>query len=151
MYLSLVQVVLVKSSKFRHIKSDATQKNKAVQVCALTGTAAVLLECSAKTVHSWGGIGLANGNQQDIVNRVAKNSSKSKVWRNIELLIIDEVSMMSASLLELLDMIAKRCRRNTLPFGGIQVIFSGDFFQLPPVCINCDDVKKSQFCFESLI
>lgn len=138
-----------KTHLIRHIQQDAKEKDKVVQVCALTGTAAVILECSAKTIHSWGGIGLANGIQQDILERVIKNSSKRRVWRDIEVLIIDEVSMMSASLFELLDMIAKACRKNTRPFGGIQVIFSGDFFQLPPVCTSNVDIKKSQFCFES--
>ena len=58
--------------------------------------------------------------------------------------------MMSQKLFELLDITAKLCRRNSQPFGGIQVIFSGDFFQLPPVGTN-GIPETNKFCFESLL
>lgn len=124
------------------------ENNKDVQVCALTGCAAVLLQCRAKTIHSWAGIGIANGEAIDIVTRVANNKFKKKNWMFTDVLIIDEVSMMSAKLLNILDAIGKKVRKNDKPFGGIQVLFSGDFYQLPPVG-NPNDIESSQFCFES--
>ena len=139
-----------KSALIGHIVSDAKEKGKQVQVCALTGTAAVLLQCNAKTIHSWGGIGLANGDNMAVANRVNKSRYKKKNWKVVDLLIVDEVSMMSKKLFELLDVTAKLCRKSSASFGGIQVIFTGDFFQLPPVG-NRDEPETSQFCFESPI
>jgi ATP-dependent DNA helicase PIF1 len=137
-----------KSALIGHIVTDAKESGKNVQVCALTGTAAVLLQCNAKTVHSWGGIGLAAGDIMAIANRVNKSRYKKKNWKIVDLLIIDEVSMMSKKLFELLDITAKLCRKSNRPFGGIQLIFTGDFFQLPPVGSR-DEPETSQFCFES--
>jgi len=65
-----------------------------------------------------------------------------------DVLIVDEVSMMSAKILNILDGIGKKVRKNNRPFGGIQLLFSGDFYQLPPVG-NQGDIETSQFCFES--
>ena len=79
-----------------HCKKDGRQ----VQVCALTGCAAVLLNCQAKTVHSWAGIGLANGYTDMIVKRVATNKYKAAQWTKKDVLIIDEVSMMSQKIFD---------------------------------------------------
>lgn len=128
----------------------AHEKNKNIQVCALTGCAAVLLKCKAKTLHSWAGIGLANGDIHRIVERISNNKYKSKAWKMVDILIIDEVSMMSKKVFEIIENIARVVRKVPhLPFGGIQVILSGDFYQLPPVG-SVDDVDTSLFCFESL-
>ena len=120
-----------------------------VQVCALTGCAAVLLECKAKTIHSWGGVGLANGEPIDVIKRVCKSKYKRMPWKNIDVLIIDEVSMMSKKLFDILNKIAQLVRKSKEPFGGIQLIFSGDFYQLPPVG-NEEDPESCEFCFESI-
>jgi len=58
-----------KSYLLRHLKEWSEQQNKKIQVCALTGCAAVLLQCKAKTIHSWGGIGRACGEIKDIVRK----------------------------------------------------------------------------------
>ena len=77
------------------------------------------------------------------------NNLKTKNWRKLKLLIIDEVSMLSLKLLIILDQLGRRIH-NKLdePFGGIQVIFTGDFYQLPPVNTNDEDREASMFCFE---
>ena len=137
-----------KTALIRHIQKDAYKKCVDIQVCALTGCAAVLLECKAKTVHSWAGIGLGNGTIESIVTRIMKNKYAKATWKGTDILIIDEVSMMSQKIFEMLDAIGKAVRRNTKPFGGIQVIFSGDFYQLPPVG-NKDEPETTKFCFES--
>jgi ATP-dependent DNA helicase PIF1 len=137
-----------KSKLIKDIKKDALKKSKNVQVCALTGCAAVLLECRAKTIHSWAGIGIASGSIESILNKILKSSFKCRNWKDIEILIIDEVSMMSKKIFELLDIIGKKTRKDSRPFGGIQIIFSGDFYQLPPVG-NKDEPETIQFCFES--
>lgn len=124
---------------------------KKVQVCALTGCAAVLLNCQAKTVHSWAGIGLANGPNDFIVKRVATNKYKAANWKKIDVLIIDEVSMMSQKIFEILDQLGQQVRKAPgQPFGGLQLVFSGDFYQLPPVDDRQnEDPTAGAFCFES--
>jgi ATP-dependent DNA helicase PIF1 len=140
-----------KTFLIREIYNWYTQRDiKNIQVCALTGCAAVLLQCNAKTIHSWAGIGLANGDVMNVINNVSYNKFKRKKWLNTDILIIDEVSMLSSKLLSILDGIAKKVRKNNLPFGGIQLLFSGDFYQLPPVG-NSSDPETMQFCFESPI
>ena len=137
-----------KSMLIKTIYEDAISRNKQIQVCALTGCAALLLNCKAKTIHSWSGIGIASGPKEDIVEKVLSNYQKTKNWRAVEILIVDEVSMMSLKIFEILNMIATSIRNRNKLFGGIQVIFSGDFYQLPPVG-NPQEIETSQFCFES--
>lgn len=137
-----------KSELIRYIVEDAKEFGKNIQVCAMTGTAAVLLQCNAKTVHSWGGIGLAAGDNMAVANKVNRSKFKKKNWKTVDLLIVDEVSMMSVKLFELLELTARLCRKNVRIFGGIQVIFTGDFYQLPPVG-DSEVPETCQFCFES--
>ena len=127
---------------------DATLTKKKIQVCALTGCAAVLLGCGAKTIHSWSGIRLARGQPDQIITSVLKNRNVVKFWKTTHILVVDEVSMMSQKIFELLNEIGKRVRRSPLPFGGMQVIFTGDFFQLPPVG-TFGEPETENFCFES--
>ena len=136
-----------KSHLIRAIYNDAVAMGKQIQVCALTGCAAILLNCNAKTVHSWAKIGLGAGPNEAILHKIQK-FKKTKPWLSTNLLIVDEVSMMSLKIFELLDYLGQKIRKNDQPFGGIQVIFSGDFFQLPPVP-DRDDADTGKFCFES--
>lgn len=110
-------------------------------VTATTGIAALGISDEARTLHSWAGIGLAQDTTEEIIKELYKKPFYLKTWRMCKLLIIDEVSMLGMYLFEMLDKIAKTLRGNELPFGGIQVIFSGDFMQLPPV--------KDEFVFKS--
>jgi len=137
-----------KTELIKHIYNDACEKGINIQICALTGCAAVLLECKAKTIHSWAGIGLGNSSIPHLINKVTKNKYAKKNWKNTNVLIIDEVSMMSRKLFETLDAIGKSIRKNSKPFGGIQLLFSGDFYQLPPVGTR-DEIETSEFCFQS--
>ncbi len=140
-----------KSFLIKQIKSDLESRNQTHAVCALTGCAAVLLNCCAKTIHSWAGIGIASGTQEEIVAKVLKNSRTVANWRSVKTLIIDEISMMSAKIFEILDKIGRNARKQYLrPFGGIQLIFIGDFYQLPPVGSRSEP-ETCQFCFESPI
>lgn len=119
------------------------------QVCAMTGCAAVLLnKCKARTLHSWSGIRLASGPSDKVIHSVLRNKFATKEWRSVKVLIIDEVSMMSKKIFDILNSIGKSMKSNPKPFGGIQVIFTGDFYQLPPVD-TIGEIESSQFCFES--
>ena len=127
-----------KSKWIRDVFLDCKRKRRHIQVCALTGCAALLLECEAKTLHSWAGIGLGG---KDALQKVMSNRYVRERWQKCQTLIVDEVSMLAVGLFETLDDIGKAVRKSPLPFGGIQVIFSGDFFQLPPI--------DPGFCFQS--
>ena len=135
-----------KSELLRVIYEDACERGKNIMVTATTGCAAVRLNCNARTIHSWAGIGLGNRPIEDLVRKINFNKHSRASWQDIEILIIDEVSMLSQRLFELLDNIGKRIRRKSKHFGGIQLIFSGDFYQLPPIG---DDEESQAFCFES--
>jgi ATP-dependent DNA helicase PIF1 len=140
-----------KSALIKKIKEHAESQNRVIAVCATTGCASILLDCGARTVHSWAGIGIANAPNPQIINRVMKSSFKKRAWYETDILIVDEVSMMSQKLFELLDSLGRNIRKNQIyrPFGGLQVIFSGDFYQLPPVG-DPDEPETCRFCFESL-
>ena len=140
-----------KTELIKRMVAFSQMQGKKVQVCALTGCAAVLLNCKAKTVHSWAGIGLAAAPNAEIVKKIAANKYKKSNWTANDILIVDEVSMMSLKLFDLLNSIGKQVRKmnasNANPaFGGLQLVFSGDFYQLPPVGNTPD---TSAFCFES--
>jgi ATP-dependent DNA helicase PIF1 len=128
-----------KSFIIRKMKEHAELNKHKIKVTALTGCAALLLDMKATTIHSWGGIGIGDGLITKHISNI-KKYNKLENWA-IDILIVDEVSMMSKSLFELLDEIGKKIRKNKKPFGGIQLVFCGDFYQLPPI----DDC----FCFES--
>ncbi len=124
--------------------------NKKVQVCAMTGCAAVLLNCNARTLHSWSGIKLAKGTIDDVVSSVIRNKNATKVWKKVDIIILDEVSMLSQKLFEIIETIGRIIKKSSLPFGGIQVVFTGDFYQLPPIGTN-GEPDTNKFCFESSI
>lgn len=126
----------------KQIYEHAINNNKKICVTALTGVASVLLDCNATTIHSWSGIGISNKPESQIINKINRSKFYKHNWENTDILIIDEISMMSCRLFDLLNKIGKIIRVNDKAFGGIQLIFSGDFFQLPPV-------KETLFCFES--
>ena len=127
-----------KSFIINMIYNYAQLHDKKINVTALTGCAALLLNMKATTIHSWGGIGIG-GEITTLISNIRKYK-KVDNWLT-DILVVDEVSMMSKSLFELLDTIGKKLRKNPKPFGGIQLVFCGDFYQLPPI----DD----SFCFES--
>lgn len=116
-----------------------------IQLCALTGCAALLLGHKAKTLHSWAGIGLGKGTVQELALKIRRNRKVMKHWLLTDLLVIDEVSMLTAELLDKLNELAKKLRGSTKPFGGLQLLLVGDFFQLPPVHRGDD----AGFAFES--
>jgi len=138
-----------KSFLIKNIVKHAEKNNKNIKICALTGCAAILLECKATTLHMFSGIGFANKKNDEIIQELFTTKRyKLKNWRNLEILIIDEVSMMSLKIFLLLDLIAKKFYKNNNPFGGLQVIFTGDFYQLSPVCNSFLEKEEAMFCFE---
>jgi len=138
-----------KSHLIKTIKDDLDANGVKHAVCALTGCAAVLLNCCAKTIHSWSGIGLGAGEIHDIVGKVIRNRKATTNWKTTRVLIVDEVSMLSMKIFDVLNKVGQTVRKNySRPFGGIQLIFIGDFFQLPPVG-RYTEPETTMFCFQS--
>ena len=136
----------LKKKYFAAKNPGSISKLPRIQMCAMTGCAALLLGHKAKTLHSWAGIGLGKGSVSELYVKIRRNQKSYKNWLCTDLLIIDEISMMTAELLDKLNEIGKKVRSNKKPFGGIQVLLVGDFFQLPPV--NKSD-EPTMFAFES--
>lgn len=136
----------LKKTMFAAKNPGSVAKLPRIQMCAMTGCAALLLGHKAKTLHSWAGIGLGKGSVSELYVKIRRNQKSMRNWLCTDLLIIDEVSMMTAELLDKLNEIGKKVRSNRKPFGGIQVLLVGDFYQLPPV--NKSD-EETKFAFES--
>lgn len=111
---------------------------------ATTGVAA--LNIGGVTLHSWSGMGLAEDDGMDLLHKVEENSKACNRIKNSKVLIIDEISMAKSDLIDKLDIVCQYIRNKDKPFGGIQVVFVGDFMQLPPVF---RDLKEEKFAFES--
>jgi ATP-dependent DNA helicase PIF1 len=139
-----------KTRLIKYLVDYSLSNNKPVQVCAMTGCAAVLLQCKARTLHSWSGIKLCKGKKNNVIESVLRNKHAAKAWRSAKVLILDEISMLSKKIFEIIDEIGRTIRKSTLPFGGIQVIFVGDFYQLPPIGSD-GEPDTERFCFESPI
>ena len=122
--------------------------DRIVQVTALTGCAALLVGNGAKTIHSWSGIKIPRGSIDDVWNKISTNWNYKKSWRSTRTLIIDESSVMSKKIFDLLNELGKRFRNNRKPFGGIQVVLVGDFYQLPPISDPLEP-DSGAFCFQS--
>ena len=123
-----------KSHLLRYIIQELSRLHStegAVAVTAPTGIAAVNI--GGVTIHSWAGIGLGRGDPAKILARVQKSSKASCNWGLCRILVVDEISMLSSELFDLLDFIGKTVRARSEAFGGIQLVLCGDFAQLPPV------------------
>ena len=139
-----------KTLLIRHLVQSANHNGRKIQVCAMTGCAALLLNCNARTIHSWSGIKLGKGELNSIVESIIYNHVARNMWRSTDILIVDEVSMMSKRIFDILSHVGKKVRKcYDKPFGGLQLIFVGDFFQLPPVATNDALDGEDSFCFES--
>lgn len=143
-----------KTHTIRAITDWAVAAGIRFAVTALTGCAALLLSSphvKAKTLHSWAGIGLAREAPHELAEAVKRNKGATRRWLDTQLLIVDEVSMMTPELLEKLDLVARRIRRRPdQRFGGLQLVLAGDFCQLPPVTrgLSGEDTTAPRFAFE---
>lgn len=118
-------------------------RKKHVANTATTGLAATHL--SGTTIHSWCGIGVNTEIPYDFFERLSK--TRRKAIEQADVLVIDEISMMHDFLLDMINEICKVVRDDQRPFGGLQVVLSGDFAQLPPV--NRADSRQGAFAYRS--
>lgn len=133
----------VLSKYIEYLKS----KHISVAVTASTGIAATHL--NGKTIHSWSGLGIKQTLDEKSLHRISRNGRFGSRILKTKTLIIDEISMLHASQLDAVDKIMQHVCENQLPFGGIQTVFCGDFFQLPPVQKEYD--KPVSFAYSAEI
>jgi hypothetical protein len=158
------------TGKTTFLRSLINQTHKKAIIVAPTGIAAI--NAAGVTIHSLFQLpfgtylpkqpsgGDSHYNQQyntprTITRHLQMNSTKRKIFLDLELLIIDEVSMLRADLLDAIDMVLRYIRKNNESFGGVQVLFIGDLHQLPPVVKSTEwqllgEFYKSAFFFDAL-
>jgi ATP-dependent exoDNAse (exonuclease V) alpha subunit len=107
----------------------AKNEGKHVSVTATTGLAATHLD--GTTIHSWSGIGISDELAPNFLENMAKG--RREIIEKTEVLIIDEISMLHDYRLDMIDEVCRTVRKKDEPLGGIQLVMSGDFFQLPPI------------------
>lgn len=127
-------------------------------ITASTGIASTHI--GGTTIHSWSGIGIKNQLNKFELNKIATNDYVKKRVGKAKILIIDEISMLPIETLNLVDRVLRKVKENSKPFGGIQVVLVGDFFQLPPVIKRSKNEyaeelpfneESSRFAFDSPI
>lgn len=121
-----------------------------VGVTASTGIAATHI--NGRTVHSWVGMGIKKKMTKSEIKNILQKEKLARRLVNASVLIIDEISMLGHRQFDLADQICRVARKNDLPFGGMQLILSGDFFQLPPVNdANDKDDVQDEFVTKSKV
>lgn len=132
-----------KSVIIKKLKQDLEHKFfRRVAITSTTGVSSRII--GGQTLHSFLGIQLGTKTAEALYTMLIKNYFLLNRWRKMEVLVIDEVSMLSVELFEKIDQLAKLLRRNKKPFGGIQLVLCGDFAQLPAI-------GSDYFLFESEI
>lgn len=120
---------------------------KNIGITSTTGISALAI--GGVTLHSYLGINLGTGTVEELVSLIRKRPKIKKRWETLDTLVIDEISMLSAELFDKLEEVARILRtkrlaslHKELPFGGIQLVLTGDFLQLSPI-------GTDEFCFEA--
>ena len=121
-------------------KNEIETKDSQLHITSTTGLSSLLID--GMTIHRYSGIGTGLKDIDYYYKKILKMKNVKKRWLATTVLIIDEISMMNSDFFDKLENLAKKIRKIDEPFGGIQIILSGDFLQLPPV-------KSNDFCFES--
>jgi ATP-dependent DNA helicase PIF1 len=128
-----------KSFCVQHIINYALSKKLKIGITALTGSASILI--NGTTLHSFMKIGLAKESPEVLVHGIRKYREVFNKLKELDMLLIDEVSMMSDILFDKINKIFQIIKYNSIPFGGVQMVFVGDGFQLPSI--------DGGYCFQS--
>jgi ATP-dependent DNA helicase PIF1 len=122
---------------YKNLFEDEDSK---IYITSTTGLSSILID--GMTINRYSGIGTGEKEIDFYYKKIIKMKNLKKRWLETEVLIIDEISMMDPDIFDKLEILARKIRNIDKPFGGIQIILSGDFLQLPPV-------KSDSFCYES--
>ncbi|MES2023402.1 MAG: PIF1 family DEAD/DEAH box helicase [Patescibacteria group bacterium] len=115
-------------------------------ITASTGIAATHI--GGMTIHSWSGIGIRKKLDQYDLDKIASSEYIARRVRRTRVLIIDEISMLTADMLDMIDAVCREVKQSSEPFGGMQIVLVGDFFQLPPIVKNDTDEKQKTLLVE---
>jgi len=130
-------------------------KKRNIALTSTTGTSALLM--GGTTIHSFLGIGLGKGSAGYIASGIRGKKNVTKRWNDLDILVIDEISMLDPELFDKLDKVGRMIRgaeashRKDLPWGGIQLVLSGDFLQLPVVGSDNFTFEAASWDVESFI
>jgi len=125
----------------RYLRENSAQ----IGITASTGIAATHM--GGTTIHAWSGLGIRDTLSAYDLEALEEKPYLWKRFENVHVLIIDEISMLHHYRLDLVDKIARSFKRTDRPFGGMQTILCGDFFQLPPVSRAGE--KPAHFCYHA--
>lgn len=147
-----------KSMLIKEIRNWCQEEGKEVMVTATTGVAAA--NVNGMTLHAWAGIGLGKSKKDKMTEHELEHELRKRAYylrrketaysryMDTDVLVVDEISMIDYRYLSKVNSIAKILRKSSKPFGGIQLVFTGDFFQLGPIQ---RDRKTTKFIFEDYI
>ncbi len=121
------------------------KNNRAVAITASTGIAATHM--NGTTIHSWSGLGIKDKLSEGDINKLLTRPYLKKRFKTTNVLLIDEISMLHSFQFDLIDKICRAFKNSPEPFGGMQMVCSGDFFQLPPV----EKQRKAQFVVQAKV
>lgn len=121
-------------------------RDVAVAVTASTGIAATHM--NGMTIHSWSGIGIADEITPKLITSIKRRNQLTERIQRTQVLVIDEISMLHLKQFDMINQVLQVVRDNDLPFGGVQLLVAGDFFQLPPVG-NPEETNREKFAFMS--
>lgn len=127
------------------LKKKYARDPERLAVTASTGLAACNI--GGMTLHSFSGIGLGKDDVATLVKKIRRNPKAKNRWLRTKVLVIDEISMVDGDLFDKLSQIGRTLRNNGRPWGGIQLVITGDFFQLPPVPDR--DSREAKFAFDA--
>jgi DNA-binding CsgD family transcriptional regulator len=122
-------------------------KSRAVTVAVTASTGIAATHLGGQTIHSWSGLGVRDSLSDRDIDDMMQKAYLYKRFDQTKVLILDEVSMLHHFRLDMLEWLCRQFKRNEKPFGGMQVILCGDFFQLPPVTRG--EIYESQFAFKA--
>ncbi len=138
-----------KSTLLDHLRDTSTRR---MIVLAPTGVAAINVR--GDTIHSF--FGLKPGFELEEARQKKVSEQKAKKYQSLKTILVDEISMVRADLLDAVDVFLRKARKNQNPFGGVQMVFFGDLYQLPPVVTPVDKEKffseyDSPYFFEAKV
>ena len=122
-------------------------KSHAISVAVTASTGIAATHIGGQTIHSWSGLGIRDTLTDRDIDDMMQKSYLYKRFENAKVLIIDEISMLHHFRLDLIEWVCRQFKHNDAPFGGMQVVLCGDFFQLPP--ITRGEIYESQFAFKA--
>ena len=123
------------------------QKNVMFACTCTTGVSCTLYEdCTAQKLHAFSGIGQCRGMKEHLLKNVLTNEECVKQWIDTEVLLVDEISMLSMTAFNTIQYVSQKVRNSEYAFVGIQVVAFGNFLQLPPVE---DALDCGKYAFES--